>query len=77
MNCAERIKSVMCALFCMEEHEFTPKIAFGQAKQWDSIAHLNLVLALEEEFGLRFSDDEVADMLNFILIENIVSERLR
>jgi len=29
---------------------------------WDSVAHVKLVLALEEEFGIRFSEDEVSSV---------------
>jgi acyl carrier protein len=31
---------------------------------WDSLSHVNLVLALEEEFGVRFSDEETLRMLS-------------
>jgi acyl carrier protein len=29
---------------------------------WDSVAQVKLVLALEEEFGIRFSEDEVSSI---------------
>ena len=29
---------------------------------WDSVAHLNLVLSLEQEFGLRFKPEEFMRM---------------
>jgi acyl carrier protein len=29
---------------------------------WDSVAHLNLVLSLEQSFGQRFSTDEFMQM---------------
>lgn len=35
---------------------------------WDSLRHMNLVMALEEEFGVQFSTDEVIELLNFRLI---------
>ena len=36
---------------------------------------MNLIVALEEEFNIRFSDDEVSDMLNIDLIYNIVNSK--
>lgn len=30
--------------------------------QWDSLKHMHLVLALEEEFNIEFDDDEVSDL---------------
>jgi acyl carrier protein len=36
--------------------------------QWDSLQHMNLVLALEEEFKIQFSGDQTVSMLNVKLI---------
>ena len=35
---------------------------------WDSVAHLNLVMAIEEEFGVAFSPEEMLEMTNVGLI---------
>jgi acyl carrier protein len=31
---------------------------------WDSLNQINLVLALEEEFGVKFTDDQIVEMLS-------------
>lgn len=36
--------------------------------QWDSLQHMNLVLALEEEFKIQFTGDQIVSMLNVKLI---------
>ncbi len=36
---------------------------------WDSLKHMNLILALEEKFAVAFSDDEIIDMLS---VNNII-----
>jgi acyl carrier protein len=41
---------------------------------WDSLAHMNLVLALEEELGVEFTDVQIVDMLNAELIMMAVAE---
>jgi len=38
---------------------------------WDSLNHMNLILALEEEFGVRFSDEQIMRMLD---IKTIIAE---
>ena len=43
--------------------------------QWDSLSHLNLVVALESEFGVTLTDDDVMEMLSVSLIEVILTER--
>jgi acyl carrier protein len=42
--------------------------------QWDSLQHMNLILALEEKFGIRFREDQIVDMLNVQLIILAVEE---
>jgi acyl carrier protein len=44
---------------------------------WDSLKHMNLVLALEEEFGVRFSDDEIMNMSSVARVTAAVDEHRR
>lgn len=37
-------------------------------ERWDSFQHMNLILALEEEFEIRFTDEEIAQMGNASVI---------
>ena len=42
---------------------------------WDSVTHINLILALEDEFGVSLSDEDVMEMLSVGLIQRILLER--
>lgn len=41
---------------------------------WDSLGHLNLVIALEEEFGIRLSSDNVLAMRSVSSIRRILHQ---
>jgi acyl carrier protein len=41
---------------------------------WDSLKHMNLVLALEEELGVQFSDTQIVEMNSVGLILEILKE---
>jgi acyl carrier protein len=43
---------------------------------WDSLAHVNLVLALEQRFGVQFLPEEMMEMLNIDLVAMILSEKV-
>ena len=43
---------------------------------WDSLQHLNLILALEEEFKFSFTEDQMVEMLSVGLIVETVAESL-
>ena len=44
-------------------------------EKWDSIGHMNLILALEEEFGVYFSGEEIVEMLNVQIIIETLKEK--
>jgi acyl carrier protein len=44
-------------------------------ENWDSLKHLNLILAIEQEFGVIFSDEEIIEMMNVQLILEILKNR--
>jgi acyl carrier protein len=74
---SDRIKSVMAVVFEMDANAIQDDAVPGGIEQWDSIRHMNLIVALEEEFEIRFTDDEITDLLSFKLIESIVSQKVK
>ena len=42
---------------------------------WDSIRQIDLIISIEQEFNIQFSDDEIGDLLNFELILQIINEK--
>ena len=47
-----------------------------QIQDWDSLAHLNLVMAIEAEFDVELTPEDSMDMLSVKLIRMIVSDAL-
>jgi acyl carrier protein len=45
-------------------------------EKWDSFQHMNLVLALEEEFGIRFTDEEIVRMGDARLIVEMLQQKV-
>lgn len=46
------------------------------SSKWDSIGHLNLILALEAEFGVAFEPEEIAEMRTFEDVRKMLSEKM-
>ena len=44
--------------------------------EWDSLKHMSLIVALEEEFSIRFTDNEMTSLLNLELIVHIISSKV-
>ncbi len=43
--------------------------------EWDSLAHINLILAIEQEFGMKFSMGEVTGMKDVGEMADIITDR--
>ena len=41
---------------------------------WESLRHMNLMMALEQEFDVRFTDEQIMDMVNVGKIVDTVAE---
>lgn len=76
-NTIEQIKRVMSAVFEVPFEIINENSSSDNIENWDSLRHLNLILALEEEFGVSIPDDEVGNMVNFKLIELTINELIK
>lgn len=45
-------------------------------EKWDSMAQLNLVLELEDEFGISLEPEEIGEMTSFETVYSIIKEKL-
>jgi acyl carrier protein len=70
----EKLKEVMAAVFSVSTSAITPIASPDTIKNWDSLRHMNLVLALEQEFDVEFTDDQVVEILTYPLIKIVLGE---
>jgi len=57
-----RLSEVFQEVFDDDELELSHSTTAANVEQWDSLMHVNLVLATEREFNVRFSSTEVAQL---------------
>lgn len=70
----ERLKKVMSAVFEVPAEKINEDSSSDTIDNWDSLRHLNLILALEEEFEVEIPDEEVGNLMNFKLIKLVLGE---
>ena len=72
-----RIKSVMRSVFGMDDNdEISSESSPQTISNWDSLRHIQLVVSLEEEFDLTFTDGEITDLISFKSISNTITKKL-
>jgi acyl carrier protein len=71
----ERTCKVVSEVFGIPLEEVTGETSQDSVPQWDSLNILNLLMAIESEFGLSISPEEAADFLSVELIVAILREK--
>ena len=56
---------------------FDPSLARIDEAQWTSLRHVELIIALEQELGIRFDGADATDMTSIPIITDRCRQRLR
>ena len=71
----DRLKQVFANVFDIPVGNIDDNLSPDTVDEWDSLNHTNLVIALEQEFGVTFSPDEIIEMMNVELINIIIRDK--
>ena len=71
----ERINSVFRDFFDDDEIEVDAETTADDIEDWDSLNHITLMSAIEDEFGVRFTMGEVSGMMNVGEMAQIIEAR--
>lgn len=71
-----KIKQTLSVVLNIPEENLPDDAEPGSPDAWDSLKHMTFILTLEEEFGIRFTDGELVDLLNLKLIGLTVAAKL-
>jgi acyl carrier protein len=69
-----KLKQVMADLFGLDPSCIDESASVDTIEKWDSLNHLKLVLALEEQFNVTFSGEQSVEMLSYELVKTVLSE---
>lgn len=64
MTTLEKLNEIFCEVFDDEEINIKPETTANDVDGWDSLSHINLVLAVESRFNIRFSQKELLSFKN-------------
>ena len=69
-----RLRTVMSVVLRVPLDTIGATSSMDTIPAWDSLAHMNLVLAIEEEFGISIPYEDVANVTSFDLLRLVVKE---
>ena len=60
----QRVPILLAEAFQVPHAEITSDLAFGDLPQWDSMGHMELMMLLEEQFGIEISTETIAELVS-------------
>jgi acyl carrier protein len=72
----DKLKAVMASMLDVDVSMVGPATSTDTVAHWDSVRHMNLIIALEEAFGISVPDDEVATLTSYPIVRAMVQEQL-
>jgi acyl carrier protein len=70
----ERIRAIMAEVLRLPQDRIGADAAIGTVPNWDSTAHMRMMIALEDEFGIELDESRMVEMTSFARIRSAVEE---
>lgn len=73
----ETLREVMSVILHVPASSIGPDSSMDNIEKWDSLQHIKLVLAVEDEFGVSIPDEDVAHVTSYALLKVVLEELLQ
>ena len=70
-----RLLQVLKNTFPIVEIDSSKILTVGSFPEWDSLGHFTFLMAVEGEFGIQFSTEEISELKSLVQIESVLMEK--
>ena len=70
----DKLRAIMARILRLPAERIGPDAAIGNVPNWDSTAHMRIMLALEDEFGVELNESQMVEMTSLAKIRAVVEE---
>ncbi|HOO56662.1 MAG TPA: acyl carrier protein [bacterium] len=72
----QKLKQIFSDILKLSIDEIDDETSMKTVKKWDSLKHMKLITAIEEEMGVpRLGMNEIVKMTDFKIVKEILSEK--
>lgn len=71
-----KVRRIMADILELDPRLITERTSMDNTGTWDSLAHINLVTALEQEFGVSLEIEEIESMHSFAKIKAVLAPKI-
>lgn len=73
---ADQVLDVAASVFSVSRNALTLRTVPADVKSWDSVHHLTLILALEQQFGIALAPEDTDEMGTLEQIAEVIERQL-
>lgn len=73
----EKLNEIFIDILDLDECELTEKTSANDIEEWDSLSHIQLIVAIEKEFKIKFTSLEIMKWNNVGEMVNSMEEKLK
>jgi acyl carrier protein len=70
------LNAIFCKVFDDNDIKITPEMTANDVDEWDSLSHVNLIVAIEKHFKIKFKNSEIIRWKSVGQMLNSINERL-
>ena len=70
----DKIRAIMAEVLRLPVERIRADAAIGTVPNWDSTAHMRMMIALEDTFGIELDESRMVEMTSFAKIRSAVEE---
>ena len=74
-NIENKLNKIFSVVFNLKEKNIK-SATFENVKKWDSMGHLNLILAIESSFKIKVNPDDSINFLSYKKIYNFLKKQI-
>ncbi len=71
----ERVQGIMADVFGVDPATIDDEASPQRIEKWDSVRHIHLILALEQQLAIEIDDDQVGLMVSLPAILEVVTAK--
>lgn len=72
----EKLRKIFASSLGIQADDVQDGLKYATIPQWDSVAHMALIAAIEENFDIMIDAEDVIDMSSFAKAKEIVTKNL-
>ena len=71
----EKVRNVLAEVLQIPLGKVIDSLAMSDVEAWDSLKHMELIVSLEQTFGLEFTFEEIVALRSVVEIKRVLRER--